>query len=113
MGVTRRGVTQHLLQINLPRCRIQQVGAAHHIGDALCRVVHHGCQLIGVVAVGPFHHEIADLAFQTVHNLALDDVLEFDAGVVGDHAIGTRGAAGEQAFAAGAGVNRAVQPADG
>jgi len=52
--------------VDLPRGRVEQVRAAHHVGDSLRRVIHHHRQLVGELAVGPAHHEVADLGFETL-----------------------------------------------
>ena len=47
--------------MDLPRCRIEEIRAAHDIGDALLGVVHRDGELIGIHAVCAIEHEIADL----------------------------------------------------
>jgi cobalamin biosynthesis protein CbiG len=49
------------LQQDLARRVVGQVLAAHHVGDALRRVVDHHRQLVGGLAVGAAQHEVADL----------------------------------------------------
>ena len=61
---------EDLLQIKLAGRRIEQVGAAHHIGDALPGVIQHHGQLIGNQAVAAANDEIADLAAQMLAELA-------------------------------------------
>ena len=59
---------EDFLQIKLARRRIEQVGAAHHIGDALPGVIQHHGQLIGNQAVAAANDEIADLAARCWRN---------------------------------------------
>ena len=58
--VMGHGQSEDVLQEDLPRCGIQQVGAAHHMGDALERVVHDHGQLVGEKAVLAQEHEIRE-----------------------------------------------------
>ncbi len=67
---------EDLLQIKLAGRRIEQVGAAHHIGDALPGVIQHHGQLIGNQAVAAANDEIADLAAQMLAELALHTIDE-------------------------------------
>ncbi len=46
-------------QQNLPRSRLQQVGAANHLGDPHRRVIHHHGKLIGGKIVPPPYQEVA------------------------------------------------------
>ena len=59
--VLRRRHFQCTLQQDLARRVIHQVRAPHHVGDALCRIVHHHGQLVGKAAIGASEHEVADL----------------------------------------------------
>jgi len=112
VGITRRCITQLLLQPDLPRCRIEQVRAAHDVGDALSGVVDDHGQLVGVLPVGAFQHKVADLALDVVDDPALDAVGEINARALREQALGARRASREQALAAGAGINRTVDAAD-
>jgi len=103
VGVTRRRVTEPLLQINLSRRRVQQVGAADDVRDALRRVVHHHGQLIGVRSIRALEYEITNLPLDVMDDPPLYRILEFDARTLGQQAIGARCAARQQTFAAGAG----------
>ena len=62
--VARRRVAEQALQVDLPRRRIEQVGAAHHVGDALLGVVDHHRELVGELPVGAIQHEVADVALE-------------------------------------------------
>ena len=95
MRVTRRGKAKRALQQDLPRGRIEQVGAAHHVGDALRGVVDHHRELVGPVAVGTLEHEVADLFADVLAHAPLDRIVEAECGG-GRHAQpeGRRGAHG-------------------
>ena len=104
MGVDRRRQAEQGLQINLARGVPQQVGAAHDVGDALERVVHHHRQLVGEQAVGALDDEVADLMRQVLLQVAVDAVVKVGAHIRHAHAPGTCDRTGRQAVAAGAGV---------
>jgi hypothetical protein len=48
-----------LLQHDLTRRIVEQVGAPDHLRDALVRIIHHDSQLVGVEPVSPFQDEVA------------------------------------------------------
>ena len=54
--------SQRFVQKDLARRVVGEVGAAHHVADALRGVVHHHCQLIGIDIVRAQQHEIANRA---------------------------------------------------
>ena len=62
MQVSRLGQIQRLLQHYLARGIVSQIRSAHHMTDALRRVVYHHGQLIGPKAIGSTKHKVADLA---------------------------------------------------
>ncbi|MCY1381707.1 hypothetical protein D9M69_696460 [compost metagenome] len=76
MQVTRLAEAQQFLEVELARGRVQQVGAAHHLVDALPGVVQDHRQLIGVEAVAPANDEVAHFAAQVLAVLALHAVDE-------------------------------------
>jgi hypothetical protein len=57
---------QCLLQQDLPRGGVEQVGAAHHFGHALCGVIDHHGQLVGPAAIRTAQHEVADLGMHVL-----------------------------------------------
>jgi hypothetical protein len=57
--IGRQGQAKPLLQHDLTRRIVEQVGAPHHLRDALIRIVHHDSQLVGVEPVSPFQDEVA------------------------------------------------------
>src|SRR3546814_7812027 len=63
---------------DLPWGRVEQVGSAHDIGDALRGVVDHHRQLVRPAAVGAFEYEIAHLRGDVLRLGAEDRVYEFD-----------------------------------
>jgi hypothetical protein len=74
--VARLRITEQALQMDLARGRVDQVRAAHHVGDALLRVVHHNRQLIGNLAVRAIQNEISDLTREILLAQSLDAVRE-------------------------------------
>ena len=56
----RRRVIKRLVERYLPAGGIQQVVAAHHLGDAGGKVVDNHRKLVGNQAIGATNHEIAD-----------------------------------------------------
>jgi hypothetical protein len=106
--VARRGQAQLALQVDLARGVVGQVGAAHHVGDALGSVINHHRQLVGPQAVGAVQDEVA-------HGLRHVLLLRAQAAVgpadlhalAADHRAQPGGAGGlaVQAIAAGAGVD--------
>ena len=53
--------SQRAIEQNLAGCRLQQVGAAHHFGDAHGGIVGHASQLIAGHSIAAPHHEIAEI----------------------------------------------------
>ena len=84
--VARLRQAEQPLQMDLARGRIDQVRAAHHVGDALRRVVHHHRELVGEHAVGAPQHEITDFAFDGLREAAEQPVLEHHGLGCGAHA---------------------------
>jgi len=82
MQISRLDVPEHALEKNLARCRCQQIGAAHDIGDALIRIVDDNAQLIGVQAVRALDDEVADVARQVLLLAALQTIVKSNDGVV-------------------------------
>ena len=60
------GRSEQMLQKDLARRRIEQVGAAHDFGDPLRGIVDDDRELIREPAVGAPHDEIADLVAQVL-----------------------------------------------
>ena len=81
MQIARRCHAQGLLQHQLARGGVEQVRPAHHIGDALRRIVDHHRQLVGPVAVGTAQHDIAHLGVHILGDAPLQRVLEACLGV--------------------------------
>ncbi len=53
-----------------------EVGAAHNVGDALCRIVEHHRQMVGVDAIPAFQHDITCRARQLSLMLSEIAILE-------------------------------------
>ena len=74
-----RGFQPHqLLQIYLARSGVEQIGAAHHIGDPLCGIIHYYRKLVGEQSIGTLHDEIADFSFEVLGDAALQRIVEFN-----------------------------------
>src|SRR5258708_18665209 len=112
MQIGRRGQTQCSLQINLPRRGSEQIGAAHHMRDALRVVVNRTSEVVGINPIGAKEHEVADLALEILAHASLQEIHEFDRRIVGAHAPCPRFASRRQAVAAGAGIDRAGPSAE-
>ena len=65
--------------MDLARRRREQVGPAHHVRDALERIVDDDRELVGVEPVRAPHHEVADLAREILRLRSLQAVVECDA----------------------------------
>lgn len=103
VGVGRLRHAEQTLQMDLAGGRVEQVGAAHGVGDARFGVVHHHGQLVGEQAVGAQHHVVAGVEREILLLPALDCVVEADH-ALGPHPPCACNAPGRQAVAAGAGV---------
>ena len=71
MQVAGRGDPEQLLQIQLARGRVQQVGAADHGVYSLPGVVDDHRQLVSIEAIAAANDEVAHLAAQVLTELAL------------------------------------------
>ena len=58
VGVGRGLAAEGLDQLDLPRRRSEQVGAAHHVVDLHREIVHHHRELIGLEPVAALQHEV-------------------------------------------------------
>ncbi|MNL04214.1 hypothetical protein D3C87_1247790 [compost metagenome] len=76
--VRRRGQAQQVLQVDLARRGVEQIGPAHDMGDALRGVIHHHGELIGPQAVRAAQDEVAEFRFQVLALAALPAVVEAD-----------------------------------
>ena len=65
-----------MLQQDLARRGIEQVGTTHDLGDALRGIVHDHRQLVGPQPVGAAQHEIANFGIDTLLDMAADRVIE-------------------------------------
>src|SRR5258708_17830268 len=61
LGISKTGITQRAHQQQLPRCRLQQIRAAHYFGDPHCRVVDYDRKLVSRNIVASPDKEIAEL----------------------------------------------------
>ena len=89
--------------MDLARRRVEQVGAAHHVGHAGFGVVDHHCELVGEEAVGTLDDVIAGVGGERDFLRALHRVVEADR-AFGAHPPRAALATGRQAVATGAGV---------
>ncbi|MNL09660.1 hypothetical protein D3C87_1304280 [compost metagenome] len=74
--VTRLPQAKQLLQVELAWRGVEQVGAAHDVGDTLPGIVQHHRQLIGVEPVAAANHEITDIPAQMLMEFTLHPVDE-------------------------------------
>ena len=84
MAVGGGGRLQQLLQEDLAAGGVQQVGAAHDVGDPLPGVVHHHGQLVGIQAILALDHEIGDFRTQRDIPDPLQAVDKADAAIGGN-----------------------------
>ncbi len=69
--------------MDLPRCRGNEIGAAHDVGDALLGIVHGTGQVVGEHMLGTVNDEIADVVLQSLAHMPLQAVVEFDLRAIG------------------------------
>ncbi len=107
MPEVRRAMAEGAVKFQLARGCVEQVGAAHHIGDAHQCIVHHHGQLVGEDAVSTAHHEVAGLPLQVLFLFAGNFVVKDD-GARRHFAAQCKlfFTVAQAAVAAGAGVNR-------
>ena len=58
--IARRRQSEQRLQQPVDMRRLEQVGAAHHVGDALPRIVDHYGEMIGGGRIFPRQHDVAE-----------------------------------------------------
>jgi hypothetical protein len=61
MKISGRGMSKRTQQKQLPRRRLQQIGAPHDFRDPHRRIVHYHCQLVSGNIVAPPDEEIAEI----------------------------------------------------
>ena len=103
VGVGRHRLAEQAEEVDLARGRVEQVGTAHHMGDARIGVVDHHGELIGEETVGALDHVVARIVGEVDLLRALHCVIEADR-AFGAHPPGPPLATRRQAVAAGAGV---------
>jgi hypothetical protein len=101
---------EQTLQIYLARSGIKQIRAAHNMRDALKRIVHHYGKLICKQVICALDHEIADLAFETLVDAALQFITEDDRFNVCPYPPGSSFASGRNALATSAWIYRSFDP---
>src|SRR5690606_15937471 len=72
--ISWRGVAQLSLQVDLPRCRLQQVHTSYDLGHTLFEIIHDHRQVIRDEVVAPANDEVAGfrlqpLRFSTLHEI--------------------------------------------
>ena len=78
VAVVRYAVAQQLLQINLPRGRVKQVAAAHHMGDTLSGVICYHRKLVGDKAVFALDYKVRDICPELAVLDTLQLIVELD-----------------------------------
>jgi len=105
MQIARRRQSEQPLQQDLARRGIEQIRAAHHVGDALIGIIDHHRKLVGVEAVGAEQDEIADFLIHGLRDIPLEPVGECDGFTPCSQAHRTRSFSRGQALAAGARID--------
>ena len=80
MGVAGNVQAQQPEHVDLPRTRLEQIGAAHDVGHAQLAVVDGGSQVEGEHAVGAVQHEVAGLALDVAYLRSEHRVVELHFG---------------------------------
>ena len=113
VGIAQRWQAEQLPEQNLTCGRAQQIGATHHIADALGSVIHHHRQLIGVQAIGATQYEVTHLLRWRLLLRSENAVVEIDYLALQSQASCACRSARWQAIAAGAWVDlfAVAQPA--
>ena len=106
-----RKETKQPLQIQLARRRQQQIGAAHHFGNTLHRVVDDDRKLVGEIAIGAVDNKIADVPPKIAFDSTLPTILEHDTLTVSSYAQRARRAPGCEALTTGSRVNETIAAA--
>lgn len=99
--IRRRWNVQAALQVDLARSRVEQIGPADHMGNALFRVIDDHRKLVGKDAVCAGEDEVSDLTFKVLRHESLKTILERDLVVIDPQTVGTRLASGRRAGTAG------------
>ena len=86
--IARRRQAEHSLQVDLARRRVEQIAAAHHLGDALLGVVDDDRQLVGEQAISAVDDKIPDITRQALVMAALNRIFEADQAVISAQADG-------------------------
>jgi len=102
MRVARGGQAQCLLQCDLPRRAVEEIGAAHNVRDALQRIIDDNGELVGKGAIATADDDIAALA-QAEFTPSLQTILDRDERVI-DAKAHRRRTAAPRARAASTGV---------
>ncbi len=100
MKVSGSRVAQSALQQDLSRGRLQEVGAAHDVGDRLLRIIDHDRELVTVKDIAALQHEVAHVARHVLRDVALHAIFEFDRSGRDDEALRDRGLGAEPEQAA-------------
>ena len=103
--ITGLRIAEALLQPELARGRVNEVGASYDIGHAGLGIVDHDGQLVGIESVRAQQHEITDLAFQILGNAPLHPVIKVKRRIADPDSPGPRTAPSRQAIAAGSGID--------
>jgi hypothetical protein len=83
--IRRRRIAERPLQRDLPRCRSEEIGAAHDMRDALVEIIDDDRDLVGEQAVGAPDDEIADVARKVLPLRSLQPIGKRDDRVADPH----------------------------
>ena len=84
VAVCWSGITEQLLQVDLSRRRVEQVGTAHDFGNILYGIIHHHGKLVGEQAVSALDDEITAFGLDVLRLFSHYDVIEGDGDVLSD-----------------------------
>lgn len=76
MQVIGRRQIETLLQIDLPRRRVEQVASPQHFGNVLLMIVDHDSQLVGKDLVAPSNDKVPRLFGQVLFDAALQLIVD-------------------------------------
>jgi len=76
MHVAGRRSSKRLREENLARRIVNEVGAAHDVGDARKNIVRDDCKLIGPESVGTLQNEVAYFMFDILREVSETPVME-------------------------------------
>ena len=74
-----------MVQVHLPRSRVQQIATAHHMGNTLLGIIHCGGQLVGRQIIFSVNHKITSFLRHEVRLWALNAIVKNDVEILTDN----------------------------